>query len=39
MSTPSIIMMIITLGGYGIAFFYLLNKAFNSKSAKEEDSK
>ncbi|KXG73739.1 DUF4234 domain-containing protein [Thermotalea metallivorans] len=31
MSRTSIIMMIITLGFYGIGFIYLLNKAFNSK--------
>lgn len=32
MSTTSIIMMVITVGFYGIGFLYLLNKAFNAKN-------
>lgn len=35
MSTTSVVMMILTLGFYGLGFVYLLNKAY--KSSKDEN--
>lgn len=34
MSNQSIIMMAVTIGGYGISFFWLLNKVFRSQQSK-----
>ena len=34
MSATSIIMMVLTIGFYGIGFTYFINKAFNAKQDK-----
>lgn len=34
MSTASIIMMIVTIGGYALGAFFLLNKVFKSQQVK-----
>lgn len=34
MSTPAIIMMIVTIGGYGLGAYILLDRVFKSQQAK-----